>query len=105
MHEGSSIEIRIAIQQVEPLTGVALNGAGDKRRFEGWLCLLGALSELLGTVDSAGPVRAASSDATVRLPDSARPAGEPDIAAAPGLAGRAANPRAARPAAARLQKP
>jgi hypothetical protein len=105
MHEGSSIVIRIAIQEVEPLTGVALNAAGDKREFEGWLCLLGALSELLGTVSCAAPVRAASSGAPVRVPDSAGPARQPDIAAAPGQAGRAANPRAARPAAARLRKP
>jgi hypothetical protein len=46
--------VRIAIDNVHPLTGTAAAGGGEALRFEGWLGLLRALSALIVTCDETG---------------------------------------------------
>lgn len=41
------VVIRITVDKAEPLTGVATTGSGDALPFEGWLGLLGVLSQLV----------------------------------------------------------
>jgi hypothetical protein len=46
--------IRVTIEKVHPLTGTATRESGTALRFDGWLGLLGVLSELLGAADQSG---------------------------------------------------
>jgi hypothetical protein len=45
--------IRVVIDQAQPLTGTAATEGRDPLRFEGWLELLGVVSELVAP--AAGP--------------------------------------------------
>jgi hypothetical protein len=42
------VVIRVSIENVVPLTGSMAGESGETVRFEGWLGLLGVLSELVG---------------------------------------------------------
>jgi hypothetical protein len=42
------VVICVTIEQVNPLTGTVARESGQAARFEGWLGLLGVLSELVG---------------------------------------------------------
>jgi hypothetical protein len=48
--ELSPILLRISIEKLEPLTGSATLGDGERVWFEGWLGLLSVLSELVNSV-------------------------------------------------------
>lgn len=50
---GSStgVEIRIRVDRTEPLTGTAV-ADGTARRFDGWMGLIGAIAELLGSAET-----------------------------------------------------
>jgi hypothetical protein len=49
--EGSTgVEIRILVERTEPLGGTAV-ADGTTRRFDGWMGLIGAIAELLGSAD------------------------------------------------------
>ena len=49
--EGSTgVEIRIRVERTEPLSGSAVT-EGTARRFDGWMGLIGAIAELLGSAD------------------------------------------------------
>lgn len=48
-----AMEIRIAIQTTDPLTGTATAEGEDPVNFEGWLEMLRALSTLVGTGGAA----------------------------------------------------
>ena len=61
---GRAMEIRIAIQTMEPLTGTARTEREGPLPFEGWLELLHVLSTLIRTeVDAAGGEPAPAQDA------------------------------------------
>jgi hypothetical protein len=50
--EGSAgLVIRIQIQRLEPLLGTAVIDDGSPVGFEGWMELIGAVAELLGSPD------------------------------------------------------
>jgi hypothetical protein len=46
--------IRIWLERTQPLAGTAATEGAAPRRFDGWLELLGALSELVATAPRAG---------------------------------------------------
>jgi hypothetical protein len=47
----TGVVIRLRIQRSEPLTGTAVTGDGATVGFEGWMELIGAVAELLGSAD------------------------------------------------------
>jgi hypothetical protein len=47
----TGVVIRIRIQRSEPLTGTAVTEDGSTVGFEGWMELIGAVAELLGSTD------------------------------------------------------
>ena len=71
------MEIRIAIQTTEPLTGAARTETGGPLPFEGWLELLHVLSTLIGSeVGPAGEKPAAAPDPRTEEGGRAGPAHE-----------------------------
>jgi hypothetical protein len=46
---GTGVVIRLRIQRSEPLTGTAVTEDGSTVSFEGWMELIGAVAELLGS--------------------------------------------------------
>ena len=73
------MEIRIAIQTTEPLTGAARTEREGPLPFQGWLELLHALFTLIGgEVDSAGGQPASAQDPPTKEGGRAGPAHERD---------------------------
>jgi hypothetical protein len=50
----AEVVIRLRIQRLEPLLGIASTHDGSELVFEGWMELIGAIAELLGGLDHAG---------------------------------------------------
>jgi|SRR5215510_2367317 len=50
---GESVDavIRIRVLRVDPLTGIAVSEDGAERGFEGWMELIGAVANLIGSPD------------------------------------------------------
>ncbi len=44
----AGVEIRLRLQQLEPLKGTAATEEGVDLAFEGWMELIGAIAEILG---------------------------------------------------------
>jgi hypothetical protein len=56
--------IRIRIERAQPLAGIAAAGEGEPIRFEGWLELLGVLSELVAGEQRCTPAERLGHDRT-----------------------------------------
>lgn len=54
--------IRIAIDTLDPLTGIAQSERGEELRFEGWLGLLSTLSTMVGPPGDTSARREEPSD-------------------------------------------
>src|SRR4029450_8066714 len=52
--EAPDVLIRIWVERMEPLAGAAGAGGGEPLRFDGWLELLGVVSELVAAAPSSG---------------------------------------------------
>jgi hypothetical protein len=50
---GESVDavIRIRVQRLDPLTGIAASETGAELGFEGWMELIGAVANLIGSSD------------------------------------------------------
>jgi hypothetical protein len=50
---GESVDavIRIRVQRLDPLTGIAASETGAEVGFEGWMELIGAVANLIGSPD------------------------------------------------------
>ncbi len=50
---GESVDavIRIRVQRLDPLTGIAASETGAELGFEGWMELIGAVANLIGSPD------------------------------------------------------
>jgi hypothetical protein len=49
--ESGDAVIRIRVQRLDPLTGTAASEAGAELGFEGWMELIGAVANLIGSPD------------------------------------------------------
>jgi hypothetical protein len=49
--ESGDAVIRIRVQRLDPLTGIAASETGAEFGFEGWMELIGAVANLIGSPD------------------------------------------------------
>ena len=49
--ESGDAVIRIRVQRLDPLTGIAASETGAEVGFEGWMELIGAVANLIGSPD------------------------------------------------------
>ena len=49
--ESGDAVIRIRVQRLDPLTGIAASETGTEFGFEGWMELIGAVANLIGSPD------------------------------------------------------
>jgi hypothetical protein len=49
--ESGDAVIRIRVQRLDPLTGIAASETGAELGFEGWMELIGAVANLIGSSD------------------------------------------------------
>lgn len=61
--------IRIRVQRLDPLTGIAASETGAEVGFEGWMELIGAIANLIGSPDRPDTMdqRAASMSSEHRI--------------------------------------
>jgi hypothetical protein len=68
---GESVDavIRIRVQRLDPLTGIAASETGAELGFEGWMELIGAVANLIGSPDRPDTMdqRAASMSSEQRI--------------------------------------
>ena len=68
---GESVDavIRIRVQRLDPLTGIAASETGAELGFEGWMELIGAVANLIGSPDRLDTMdqRAASMSSEQRI--------------------------------------
>jgi hypothetical protein len=68
---GESVDavIRIRVQRLDPLTGIAASETGAEVGFEGWMELIGAVANLIGSPDRPDTMdqRAASMSSEQRI--------------------------------------